>query len=81
MPVFLPGESHGRRILVDPSSWGRTESDMTERLHFDFHALIITLKSQCFKKIILARVLFFKFIFSLRIIALQYFVGFWHTSN
>ena len=27
-PVFLPGESHGRRSLVSP--WGCTESDMTE---------------------------------------------------
>ena len=29
-PVFLPGESHGRRSLVSCSPWGRTESDMTE---------------------------------------------------
>ena len=29
-PVFLPGESHGQRILVGYSSWGREESDMTE---------------------------------------------------
>ena len=33
-PVFLPGESHGRRSLVGYSPWGRKESDMTERLHF-----------------------------------------------
>ena len=32
-PVFLPGESHGRRSLVGYSSRGRKESDMTERLH------------------------------------------------
>ena len=31
-PVFWPGESHGQRILVGYSSWGRKESDMTERL-------------------------------------------------
>ena len=31
-PVFLPGESHGQRILVGYSPWGRKESDMTERL-------------------------------------------------
>ena len=32
-PVSLPGESHGQRSLVCyPSSWGHTESDMTERL-------------------------------------------------
>ena len=29
-PVFLPGESHGQRILVGCSPWGRTESDTTE---------------------------------------------------
>ena len=35
-PVFLPGESHGRRSLVGYSPWGRKESDMTEWLHFHF---------------------------------------------
>ena len=35
-PVLLPGSSHGRRSLVGCSSWGREESDMTERLHFHF---------------------------------------------
>ena len=29
-PVFLPGESHGQRILVGYSPWGRKESDTTE---------------------------------------------------
>ena len=29
-PVFLPGESQGRRGLVGCRLWGRTESDMTE---------------------------------------------------
>ena len=33
-PVFLPGESQGRRSLVGCSSRGRKESDMTEWLHF-----------------------------------------------
>ena len=33
-PVLLPGESHGRRILVGYSPWGPKESDTTERLHF-----------------------------------------------
>ena len=28
-PVFLPGESHGRRSLVGYSPWGHKESDMT----------------------------------------------------
>ena len=30
IPVFLPGESQGRRSLVDCRLWGRTESDTTE---------------------------------------------------
>ena len=29
-PVFLPGESHGQRSLVDYSPWGHKESDMSE---------------------------------------------------
>ena len=33
-PVFLPGESHEGRSLVDYSPWCRKESDTTERLHF-----------------------------------------------
>ena len=36
IPVLLPGKSHGWRSLVGCSPWGRKESDMTERLHFDF---------------------------------------------
>ena len=31
-PVFSPGEFHGQRSLTGYSSWGRKESDMTERL-------------------------------------------------
>ena len=30
IPVFLPGESHGQRSLVDYSPWGWKESDLTE---------------------------------------------------
>ena len=33
-PVFLPGESHGQRSLVDYSPQGCKELDTTERLHF-----------------------------------------------
>ena len=29
-PVFLPGDSQGRRSLVGCRVWGRTESDTTE---------------------------------------------------
>ena len=42
-PVFLPGESHGRRSLVGYSPWGRKESDTTERLHFGKHWRRLTL--------------------------------------
>ena len=35
-PVFLPGESQGRRSLVGCHLWGCTESDTTEWLHFHF---------------------------------------------
>ena len=31
-PVLLHGKSHGQRILVGYSPWGRKESDTTERL-------------------------------------------------
>ena len=33
-PVFLPGESHGRKSLVGYSPWGRKETATTERLSF-----------------------------------------------
>ena len=33
-PVFLPGNSHGRRSLVGYSPCGRKELDTTEQLHF-----------------------------------------------
>ena len=29
-PIFLPGESDGRRILVGYGPWDHKESDMTE---------------------------------------------------
>ena len=35
-PVLLSGKSLGWRSLVGCSPWGRTESDMTERLPFHF---------------------------------------------
>ena len=34
LPVFLPGEYHGRRRLVGYNPLGRKESDMIDRLHF-----------------------------------------------
>ena len=30
IPVFLPGESHGKRSLTGYSPWGRKESDTAE---------------------------------------------------
>ena len=42
-PVFLPGKSHGLRILVGYSPWGRKESDTTERLHFDGRSCVLLL--------------------------------------
>ena len=33
------GDSEGQGRLACCSSWGHKESDMTERLHFHFHAL------------------------------------------
>ena len=35
-PVLLPGKSHGQRSLVGCSPWGRTKSDTSEQLHFQF---------------------------------------------
>ena len=44
-PVFLPGESHGRRSLVGYSPWGYKESDTTKRLHLTLPYL--TLAPRC----------------------------------
>ena len=40
-PIFLPGKSHGQRILVGYNPWGQKESDMTEhaRTHPSGHPL------------------------------------------
>ena len=34
---WIPGVADGQGSLVCCGSWGRKESDMTERLHFHFH--------------------------------------------
>ena len=39
-PVFLPGKSHGWRSLAGYSPWGRTELEITERLHFHLHSTL-----------------------------------------
>ena len=36
-PVFLPGKSHGQKILVGYSPWGCKESDTTEQLSTPTH--------------------------------------------
>ena len=36
IPLTTEAITYGRRSLVGCSPWGREESDMTERLHFDF---------------------------------------------
>ena len=43
-PVFLPGEFHGQRNLVDSSPWGLRESDTTEQLtlHINIWGLRVT---------------------------------------
>ena len=46
-PVFLPGETHGQRIMVDYSPQGRKELGMTEQLHFHFSLSCIG--DQCMK--------------------------------
>ena len=51
-PIFLPGESHGRRSLVGYSPWGGKESDTTERLHFHFslsifHCIFVVQSLSC----------------------------------
>ena len=38
-PVLLPGESHGRRSLAGYSPGALEESDTSQHLHFQFHAL------------------------------------------
>ena len=43
-PVFLPGESHGRRSMVGYSPQCRKESGTTEQLHFHFHFLSLVNK-------------------------------------
>ena len=49
-PVFWPGESHGQRILVGYSSWGRKESDMTEQLHYIHEVVTLWYRSPALLK-------------------------------
>ena len=36
IPVFVPRESHGQRILVAYSPWGCKELDATERIYISY---------------------------------------------
>ena len=50
-PVFLPGESHGRRSLVGYiSPWGRKKSDTTEWLHFQTIVEVVKITVISFKR-------------------------------
>ena len=44
--MFLPGEPHGQRSLVDYSLWGRKESDPTELLTVPIYAVFLRGSSQ-----------------------------------
>ena len=46
-PSILPGEFHGQRSLAGYSSWGRKESDTTERLSL----LLLLLERLSYNKI------------------------------
>ena len=44
-PVFLPGEFHGQRSLVDYSPWGHKELDTTEQLTLGTSLVVQGLRS------------------------------------
>ena len=48
-PIFLPGDSHGQRKLVDYSPWGCKESGMIEKLpHIpENHHVRVICKTKC----------------------------------
>ena len=48
-PVFLPGKSHGQRSLVDYSSWGHKESDVSQWLSTHSWFLLEGETMNCFK--------------------------------
>ena len=51
--VFLPGESHGQRSLVECGPWGHKESDMTEGLHNNMNIIIVMILLYYYSKVIL----------------------------
>ena len=67
-PVFLPGESHWQRSLVNYSPWGCKKSDITEQLththtHTQTHGMI--LRCWCFVRFVWLLLLLLFFPFSL----------------
>ena len=50
-PVFLPGESQGRRSLVGCRLWGRTESDMTDETQQEQQHVLASLLAQLVKNL------------------------------
>ena len=74
-PVFLPGESHGRRSLVGYSPQGRKKSDTTERLQFQFIELQISADS-C----LTMRNLFFYKVIDFKMESGQLVIWIWSTS-
>jgi len=45
--VFLPGKSHGQKILVGYTPWGCKDSDMTEFLNHSLSSFISDHPSLC----------------------------------
>ena len=48
--MFLPGEFHGQRSLVDYSSWGHKDSDTTEQLTLISAQHVFVFEEQKLKK-------------------------------
>ena len=53
-PVFWPGKSHGQRSLAGYSPWGRTESDMPERLAYTHNIRLFAQLFLCFSTVSMA---------------------------
>ena len=45
-PVFLPGESHGQRVLVGCGLWGCKEQDTTEQLTHTHATILLHVRHQ-----------------------------------